>query len=110
MTLQEKTYRKLHRAEHRIGCSALLLVYISLWLITAAGIMRDEQHSSLEFADHGCGYYRKDLAFSIGWSAIPIIPWVLAPFLTGFYEHGFGFSRLPECEQVERDKRKAGKS
>lgn len=37
-------------------------------------------------------HYRKDLGFCGGWSLLPPA-WLLSPFVTGFYEHGWQITR-----------------
>ena len=41
-------------------------------------------------------HYRQNLAMSAGYSLLPPA-WVLSPFLTGFYEHGWSLSKR-ECD------------
>ncbi len=70
-----------------------ITIYILLATFTAAGINADLQ------AQFGCrlpGDYRKNLAFAIGWSILPGAA-IVAPFVTGFYEHGWSFARA-KCE------------
>lgn len=64
--------------------------YFAMWTVTWSAALADLQ-----------GHYpsnarcRQDMAFAMGWSLIPVAPWIVAPFVTGFYEHGFKFS----CEK-----------
>jgi hypothetical protein len=71
----------------------LVPVYIALWLWTWGALMADIQHlSDVNWANRE---YRSDLGFSC---AIALLPpfWLLSPFMTGFYEHGWQLSRRTE--------------
>jgi hypothetical protein len=73
----------------RMGCAFLIALYLFFWTITWSGMTAYWQ----------CRYhedFRQDLAWSMGWSIIPIA-WVVGPFSTGFYEDGFMFYRR-RCE------------
>jgi hypothetical protein len=64
----------------------LALVYVAGWYITGAGtyaFYRGEFPVLDRVIDH-----RMNRAFSAGIGLIPVIPWVIIPFLTGFYVHG----------------------
>lgn len=76
--------------------------YLALVTYNSAAMLAYFQAEFPTLAEEG---YRKDLGAAIGMSLIPVIPWVLTPFVTGFYEHGFCLTR-PQCEQrVKESKR-----
>lgn len=72
-------------------CLPVFLLWLSLYLITAAGMTANLQGGwgDDSLADKE---YRSDLAFACGWSLLPPAIFV-GPFVTGFYEHGFSFKR-----------------
>lgn len=43
-----------------------------------------------------CNTYRKGLALTSGLSLLPPA-WIVTPFLTGFYEHGWRLRPAPGC-------------
>ncbi len=59
----------------------IAIVWFFMWAVTWPAVFADQ-------LGYSC---RHDLAFSIGWSLFPPA-WILAPFVTGFYEHGFKWS------------------
>lgn len=76
-----------------------ILLWVLLWMITWPGVLADFRADSWKYSIDktttiSC---RKELAFSVAWSALPFAPFI-APFLTGFYEHGFQWS----CYEVPK--------
>jgi hypothetical protein len=73
-----------------------LVIWAVMSTITASGTLRSLE--SLEYYhDVLCKSYRIDLSMAIGLSMLPPT-WIVAPFMTGFYAHGFGFSQPKECK------------
>lgn len=74
---------------------AILLIYVGL--VTAnTGFLNS--HFEYYFYEPVCKDYRGDLAFSVAISLVPLT-WIITPFMTGFYEHGWRLQRRPECPQ-----------
>lgn len=67
--------------------ATLACLYMTGWLITYGGIFGAWENNSGFFRIHTC---RENMSFSLLISAIPPT-WILAPFMTGFYEDGFKF-------------------
>ena len=69
---------------------AVVVVYIVMWFVTWGGAL---QHFYMLYpavnSKHEC---RGERAFSMGIAAVPVVPWVVIPFLTGFYQDGFKWS------------------
>jgi hypothetical protein len=65
------------------------LVCIGLWFWTWGALMADSQ---CRFPTLASRDYRKDLAVTLLLSVIPT-SWLITPFLTGFYEHGWTLTR-----------------
>lgn len=65
----------------------IIVFYVAMWFATWPALLADLQAKN--FADET---YRADLAFAIGLSLLPPT-WLIAPFVTGFYEHGFQIRR-----------------
>ena len=68
---------------------SLPVIWFVMWMVTWPALFADVQanHIKQEYADEA---YRRDLGFAMGISLLPPI-WIVAPFVTGFYEHGFKF-------------------
>ena len=47
--------------------------------------------------NYPCESFRKQLGFAMGFSIFPL-SWIVVPFTTGFYEHGFQFKPLERCK------------
>jgi hypothetical protein len=87
---------------------AKFAVYIAMWYVTSCALYTDLQHQFDHLGsrqgqagaiDFKCGEHRRDdLGFAVGFAALPPV-WVVAPFITGFYYHGFNwtFAERPEC-------------
>lgn len=78
-----------------IGYIFWFVVWLIFSAITAAGLNRDMQYCWGDEVSLARRSYRSDLALSIGCAIIPAT-WLIGPFITGFYEHGFGFSQRPD--------------
>lgn len=66
-------------------------IYLCLWLLTWPALLADLQadRRDKESADRN---YRHDLSVTMFWAAFPPM-WIVTPFWTGFYRHGFQFGR-----------------
>jgi len=77
------------------------LVYFLAWLVcyvlTVGMLLADLQG---EFPSLACERYRKDLGFSVLISLAPPTL-VVAPFLTGFAEHGLQYFPLKRCRKEQ---------
>ena len=71
----------------------ILSIWLVMWFLTWPAVLAHFQHGWPTLA---CKQYRNDLGFATGWSLFPPA-WILAPFTTGFYEHGFQVFPLPRC-------------
>jgi len=58
-----------------------------MWLLSWTALLAQFQSGALDGA-HARAWYRRDLGFSMLICAFPPA-WIVVPFLTGFYEHGF---------------------
>jgi hypothetical protein len=67
--------------------SLIAAIFIYGWSVTYPAVLADVQAMWID-KDMAAGHCRKDMGFAMGWSLLPPA-WVVAPFLTGFYEHGF---------------------
>ena len=82
--------RRKSAVQKAIGKAVLLVLYIIFWAVTWAGLLAN---LNATFPTLRCKRTcRVDMAFAMGLAAIPVASWVMAPFLTGFYEDGFQFS------------------
>lgn len=65
--------------------------YLALWLVTWPALLADLQadRRDKESADRN---YRHDLGVTMFWAAFPPM-WIVTPFLTDCYKHGFQFGR-----------------
>jgi fatty acid desaturase len=72
----------------------LLIVYIFMWTVTWSGELAfwTAEFPSLR-SRRQC---RQDMVASMAVAAIPVLPWIVAPLMTGFYEDGFKFSCADE--------------
>ena len=67
------------------------IIYLAFALMTAGTFVADLQSiGSKQLADK---HYRQNLAICIGIGLLPVIPWFVAPFLSGFWEHGWTLKR-----------------
>lgn len=66
-------------------------IYLVLWMVTWPALLADLQadRRDKESADRN---YRHDLGVTMFWAAFPPM-WIMAPFLTDCYKHGFQFGR-----------------
>ena len=73
---------------------AFALAYLAMSALAGSAFLAERQNS--HYHENICRPYRSDLAFSV---FIGLLPpgWILAPSLTGFYEHGLQVRPLPEC-------------
>jgi hypothetical protein len=76
--------------------AGLLLLWALVTMLTASAIFADL--AVMTFPNHREDYAkcRRDMAFAIGWSMLPPA-WVVAPFATGFYVHGFAWPWCPRA-------------
>jgi hypothetical protein len=72
--------------------AGVVVIYLACWIWTLGCLMADLQGRFPEMADN---YYCEDLAVTCGISMSPPM-WLLAPFMTGFYEYGWSLSRSKE--------------
>jgi hypothetical protein len=79
-----------------IVCWCLYLVLVTCNSAALLAYLQGE-YPSLATKD-----YRKDLATAVGIRLIPVVSWVMTPFLTGFYEHGFCLTRS-QCQQRAKE-------
>lgn len=71
-----------------------VLRVFAIWAICSfvtAGTLCRQMQADWSFCSMATEYYRQNLAFSIGMSMLPQA-WLMAPFVSGFYEYGWGFS------------------
>lgn len=71
--------------------AALATVYLVMASLTFTGTLASWQYNeafSHEFAGRHC---RRDVAFAVFMSILPVPGWVISPFATGFYERGFSW-------------------
>ncbi len=67
----------------------IAVIWLACWIGTWGALTAWYQ---ADFPDASASRYRGDLAFSCGISILPPT-WVVAPFVTGFYEHGWCLTR-----------------
>lgn len=65
----------------------IAIMCVLMWLFTWGGVFAAMDSSNGMSRVHTC---RENMSFSLLISAIPPT-WILAPFMTGFYEDGFKF-------------------
>lgn len=71
----------------------LYAVLYALGVVACSGALHADLMSiTSEYPDLQQKLYRSNLASSVGLSLIPLT-WLLSPFLTGFYEHGWQLRR-----------------
>jgi hypothetical protein len=73
-----------------------ILVLWAACSFTNAGFVN--AHFEQQFSG-SCDFYRGDLASAVGLSMFPLT-WILTPFLTGFYEHGWRLAPSEECQHT----------
>ena len=66
-------------------------IYLCLWLLTWPALLADLQadRRDNESADRN---YHRDASVAMFWAALPPM-WIMTPFLTDCYKHGFQFGR-----------------
>lgn len=89
----------------RVGAA---IVIVAIYLLTAAGLMSDFQHSvDLMYLyepgrpdQRDCLFirsrYRSNLGAALGLALFPPL-WLVAPLVTGFYEHGVSLKMHEGC-------------
>lgn len=79
----------------------LIPLYLVGWLGTAGAINADFRHEFREL-DQNRIDARKDFAFALAWSALPIVSWILAPVFTGGYASGWTLESKPlPCTETD---------
>lgn len=64
-----------------------IVTYIVMWLWTWGTLCAEFQYMT-EDPEFARSHYRLDVAASCGMALIPVF-WILSPFVTGFYQHGW---------------------
>ena len=77
--------------------AAIVAIYIAMFLVTYPALLADIQHD-IDDANLNQEFCRKDVAAAVLFALIPPV-WLLTPFVTGFYEHGFQFT----CRGISYD-------
>lgn len=78
------------------------VVWFICWSVTWPALLADLQAKNFRYTDYDTlyaqKYYRDDLGAAMGFALLPPI-WIIAPFATGFYEHGFQIRRRQPGEK-----------
>ena len=81
----------------KIKVVVIIIAYVIFWWVTWTGTLASSKAMYPHmWSKHSC---RENMAFFMGWSALPVVPWVIGPFVTGFYQDGF----ISSCKDASDD-------
>lgn len=66
--------------------TAIAMIWFAGWIVTFPALLADFQ--SVGDDSHAFSNYRRDLGAAMLFALLPQ-GWIVAPFVTGFYKHGF---------------------
>jgi hypothetical protein len=72
----------------------VILLWFATWTAQLAYFQR-------EYPSVACESYRRDLGMSMLIAFFPPM-WLITPFVTGFYKHGFQMMPNPDCPKKNR--------
>lgn len=76
----------------RTNILLVVVIWFCMWMITWPALLASFQGQFANDTSFNERWFRRDLAFAMGISLFPPA-WVVTPFVTRFYEHGFQFGR-----------------
>lgn len=74
----------------------VVIVWFVMWMLTWPALLADIQQDSVFGRCYRVDRYRSHLSEAMGVALLPPL-WIITPFVTGFYQHGFQLYPLSDC-------------